>query len=262
MEICDEIKNKQDQGEIYLITCIINNKKYIGQAYSYQKNGLKHGALKRFKNHISQSKGKNWNKKCRALYSAMRKYGEEKFTVKILKIVRKNKMDDCEKQFIKQYNTLCPNGYNLTEGGSNGRRCEDTCKKISEGLKGHKISDKTRKKISESLQGSKHPNWGKKHKPETLKRMSEKQKGEKHPMYGKTHTMESRKKISNSGRKYNINDNLPMYLVRYNSKKDSGYRVSYYVNNKKKEKTFTHKALTLQEKLEKALEFHRKIYSV
>ncbi len=140
----------------------------------------------------------------------------------------------------------------------NGRRSEETRKRISEGLKGHVISEETRKKISESLTGEKHPNWGKKLPEETRRKLSERQLGEKHHMYGKHHKIESRDNISKNLRKYHIDDNLPRYLYRYNSKKHSGYRVTYFdENNNKKEKTITDKSLTLEEKLEKAKEFHK-----
>jgi len=260
--IQEKIDNILHQGEIYMITCSISNKRYIGQTHSYYKNGLKYGTDRRFKNHLAHSRGENWDKLCRALYSAIRKYGEDSFTCETIAMVHTDKLDDYESKYIKEFNTLSPNGYNLTAGGNGGRRCEETCKKISDGLMGHFISDETRKKISESLSGNKHPNWGKHHSTNTLKKMSIAQSGENHPMYGKTHTAASRERISKTGRTYESDTDLPMYLYRYNSKNNDGYRVTYIdEHGNKKEKTFTDKQLTLQQKLDKALKFHKSKYN-
>jgi group I intron endonuclease len=53
------------------------------------------------------------------LYKAIRKYGVENFIVELLDSTS-DKMDDVEKYWIKELNTLIPNGYNMTEGGDGG----------------------------------------------------------------------------------------------------------------------------------------------
>lgn len=256
-----EDKINKNSGEIYLITNKINNKQYIGQVYSYYVNNSRYGINGRWSKHKSASKNKNWEKKCRALYTAIRKYGEDNFTCILIDVVDVKDLNDKEIFYIKQYNTLSPNGYNLTEGGSNGIRSQETREKMSKMWMGHVISDETKKKISESLTGEKNPNWGKKHKPETLAKMSEKQKGDKHPMYGKKHKLENRDKISNTLRKHDKDLNLPRYVYRYLTQKHNGYKVAYFIDGIKKEKTFTDKKLSLKEKLNKALEFHKLKYS-
>lgn len=50
-----------------------------------------------------------------ALYSAMRKYGEENFLFEIIGWFED--YNEKEKYYIKFYNTKAPNGYNLTDGG-------------------------------------------------------------------------------------------------------------------------------------------------
>ena len=120
-------------GEIYLITNIKNGKKYIGQATKY-KNGRKGGGFSRWKTHLRNAK--NGSNDCRSLVNAIRKYGKENFTLEILLECQKEQLDYYEKKFIRVYNSLHPNGYNLDSGGSG-------CKKMS--LESRKlISEKSR----------------------------------------------------------------------------------------------------------------------
>ena len=50
-----------------------------------------------------------------------------------------NQLNALETYYIKKYDTM-NNGYNMTEGGYNGLLSDETKHKISESLKGHKIS--------------------------------------------------------------------------------------------------------------------------
>ena len=59
-------------------------------------------------------------KGCDLFYKAIQKYGFSNFTVEILAEVPKNQLDQAEKKYIQLFNTLAPNGYNLTDGGQNG----------------------------------------------------------------------------------------------------------------------------------------------
>lgn len=134
-----------------------------------------------------------------------------------------SEMNNDEKHYIKVFDTLYPNGYNLTEGGDGGVPSEDTRRKISESLIGEKNpfygrnhSDETKKKISESNKGKhrsdevkkrmsvsrkgkfcgeNNPNYGKHPSEETRRKMSEKRRGENNPHYGKRMTEETKKKL-------------------------------------------------------------------
>lgn len=96
-------------------------------------------------------------------------------------------MNSNEKHYIKVFDTLYPNGYNLTEGGDGVVACEETRKKISEankkriGEKHKKFSDEVKKKLSEihkGLQsGNKHPMYGKHLSEESIRKRTEKRTG-------------------------------------------------------------------------------------
>ena len=45
-------------------------------------------------------------------------------------------LDKLEIQYMAEFNSIVPNGYNLREGGNSGRHNEETKKKISNALKG------------------------------------------------------------------------------------------------------------------------------
>ena len=95
------------QQEIYIIHNNKNNKKYIGKS----KN-----ALKRFKVHIYNAK----RKINRHLYDAINYHGKENFYIEILDTVDDNIANEVEKLYIQKFNSLSPNGYNMTRGGDGG----------------------------------------------------------------------------------------------------------------------------------------------
>lgn len=92
---------------IYLITNLVNGKKYVGQSVDI---------VRRYNEHIADSKTSN-----QVLYKAMRKYGLENFSFEILIEVEKDLLDLMEIYYINKYNTYIyatnSNGYNMTTGG-------------------------------------------------------------------------------------------------------------------------------------------------
>lgn len=86
---------------IYCITNTLNGKKYIGQTIQNVSRRIDRHKIGPF-----------------AIGNAYRKYGEENFKVEILfNSFDTEYLNKAEKQLIKSYNTMYPNGYNLMEGG-------------------------------------------------------------------------------------------------------------------------------------------------
>lgn len=111
---------------IYQIKNKINNKIYIGQTVLTAKA--------RFGDHVRKAKRKQW---LGALHEDINLYGKENFEYEILEVCSSQKeMDEREKYWIQEKNTLYPNGYNLEGGGkSNTYISKFTSKKMSEGRK-------------------------------------------------------------------------------------------------------------------------------
>ena len=167
-------------GFIYKLT-FPSEKSYIGQTIC--------DIHKRLEKHQYASSG------CVAVRNAIQKYGWEKVEKEWYEVPDED-LNFYEEMLVALLGTLSPGGYNLKEGGGNG-----------------KPSEESRQKMSEAKTGEKHPMYGKEHTEETKKKMSDahtgkehieesKQKtsealsGEKHPMYGKEHTEESKQKMS------------------------------------------------------------------
>ena len=111
-------------GKIYCIENLENGKKYIGQT----KGSLN----KRFNVHLC-SDG------CRKISNALKKYGRYCFAVDVLweaEVFTQEELDAKEMEFIRDINTLHPNGYNLVAGGGGSPSpTEETRSLISAKLK-------------------------------------------------------------------------------------------------------------------------------
>lgn len=158
---------------IYKIKNKINNKVYIGQ--TIQEIDI------RFYEHIKSSKREKNNT---VLYKAMRKYGIHSFEISIVDIADNKKvLNEKEKYWIRHYNAMIPNGYNMTEGGYGGDlskyrkdySCsEKTKQKLREINLGKIIPIEIREKISNALKGK---NLGKRRGEEVKNKLSESHKG-------------------------------------------------------------------------------------
>jgi len=141
-------------GEIYKMTNKVNNKSYIGQAKKYMGELEKEwGTNGRCDSHFREAiSGKKDH--CRLLNNAIRKYGKNNFEcTKICDCLNKKDMDEKEKIYIKQFNTLTPNGYNLNEGGFSGKDNIETKEKKKKSHIGKKHSEQTKKYISKGQIG-------------------------------------------------------------------------------------------------------------
>lgn len=121
---------------VYIVTNKINGKQYVG----YTTKSLE----ERRKIHLYKSNS-NSNKHYFYLFKqAIRKYGIDNFNWEILE--RCSSIEECcEKEiyFINKYNTISPNGYNLTKGGNGGIASEVTKSKISNSVKKYWSSNKS-----------------------------------------------------------------------------------------------------------------------
>jgi len=93
-------------GIVYLITNLINGKKYVGCSVGMLE--------KRWKRHLSDAKkGAPY-----LLHRAIRKYGSECFTVEVLQVTSTRvEMFEAEMQHISSQGSVIPTGYNMTRGG-------------------------------------------------------------------------------------------------------------------------------------------------
>ena len=117
------------------------------------------------------------------LYNAYKKYGTENFNFKILCICFDIDTNRFEIDYIKKYNTIYPNGYNLATGGKCGLHNQHTKDKISRQRTGMKFSDSHRENIRKARLGTTIPE-------EQRKKMSESHKGYRH----KEETKEKKRK--------------------------------------------------------------------
>ena len=181
---------------VYLITNKINGHRYIGQTIRSIKE--------RWSEHCK------YTSDCSAIARAIRKYRKENFTIEAVYAATSiEELNKKEQEFIKKFNTFKPHGYNLTTGGLNYIRSEETKRKFSEGQKGaknhrfgKKLSRQVRQRMSKSRTGILNHFFGKTHTKASRIKMSESQKESLqervHPRLGKTFSKTSRKKMSDS----------------------------------------------------------------
>ena len=115
---------------IYRILNTISKKVYIGiTTYKDVK--------KRWNQHIQTA---SINKGCPALCDAINKYGIQNFEFSVILICFDEDRFKYEIEYIKKYNSVAPNGYNLTNGGQGGG-----------GFKGKKHTEEVKNRIKNTL---------------------------------------------------------------------------------------------------------------
>jgi len=119
---------------------------YIGQTIDIDKRWRDHKNNKVDKDHF---------------HNALRCHGPDAFVWRVVIICFDEDMNDYEIEYIKKYNTMKPNGYNLKEGGAGGGKpgpefgqlISAAKKGRPNGLVGNKLSQETKRKISEAAKG-------------------------------------------------------------------------------------------------------------
>lgn len=220
------------QSGIYLITCRVNGKKYVGQSQDIGK---------RWRTHIYHA-----GKPKRAIERALAKHGVSNFTFEVLCFAPLCDLDWLETVMITDLDSIPPNGYNIAPVGGCNRGIkynEESCKrrglarrgthlspehkaKLREAGKRRVTSEETRAKLSKALKGKirsaetiakmRTVRTGMKHTPTVCLKMSEARKGKKvSPEVGKKlaglrqgskNTPEHRAKISAAkrGKKFSL----------------------------------------------------------
>ena len=181
----------KDKGGIYIIENKVDGKKYIGQTIGFKK---------RFKHHrISLRGNKHRNPH---LQHAWNKYGEDNFKFIEFFPCEREKFGYWELYFVRMFNSLDQKkGYNIHIPDGKGRGftiSEETRKRMGDASRGKNnanygkvMSQEQRKKISDTLKGGKLS-------PETIAKISGKNNhnygrtGAKHPLFGKSPSLERR----------------------------------------------------------------------
>lgn len=163
---------------VYLTTNKLNGKQYVGS-------------------HVARKLDDGYIGSGRPYFSnAVKKYGKENFERLILKEC--NTIEEArklEEPYINEYNTLSPNGYNLSPTGgtcNGGRHSKESKKKISEALKGkfkdRVFSEEWKQKLKDAkvdyIPWSKGATFSEEHKKNISKAREGKYLGENNNMYG------------------------------------------------------------------------------
>lgn len=216
-----------NNGNIYVITNLVNSKKYVGQT--------KKTLSCRFNEHkrVAINGGK-----MSPLHHAIRKYGVSNFQISLLHQVPENELDNMEIKYIADLNTICPNGYNIKSGGKNGTHCAES-----------------RLRMSIMKKGSLNPNFGKPRSESTKKKISDSHRGEKHHFFNKKLSYDHKIKLSISRKKYDTA--LPIYIAYIKERPQQYQYAGYAVTNHPtlKNKYFTSKKYSMDEKLSMAIKY-------
>ena len=163
-------------GHIYKITNKLNNKSYIGYTINPSKRWLAH-------------QNKQGSK---LVWQAIQKYGLPNFS---FEVIAEDTVDN-ENNYIVDYNTIAPNGYNIAPGGGLppnhkgktykeiygdnwqmqiDKRTKTQLERGGYGPVNH--STETKQKISKAVSGKNNPMYGRTHNEDTLNKMRESSKG-------------------------------------------------------------------------------------
>ena len=213
---------------VYLRTNKVNGKQYVGQTKDWKGRESDWKVLSaRYANKV--------------ITDDRERYGLDNWSSEILAIVEtQEEAWELEQKYIKELNTRFPNGYNFSNGGKDQtgtKHTEETRKRMSEAhigkpnpksgeaRKGRVLSAEWKSKISESLKGRKISdeqiellrkiNTGRHHSEETKRKIGEHFKGKTSWMKGKHHTEEAKRKLSEAKKgKPNLALSKKVYLYK------------------------------------------------
>lgn len=228
----------EQKGFIYVIENTQNDKKYVGQTTKTIEE--------RFKTH--KYNARILLGQCRCIENAIHKYGEENFTIKLVKECLISELNFWEDFYIKEFSTIVPNGYNLMTGGGNGRvHNQETKDKMSQSRLGKKFSEDTKIKI-----GEKHKNKKVSEKTRTLIGLMSKYRNMNEITF---------LKIKNALKVLEL-EHLPMYInYRLDTRHDRNVDIIYVRIPNHPNKQFCSKNMSLSEKIKLAIAYKEKIYN-
>ena len=113
---------------IYKIQNKVNGKIYVGQSINITERWEQHKS----RAYINGDTGYN-----QPIHQAFRKYGLNNFVFEVLEETSFNQLDEREQYWIKELNTLSPNGYNIENGGRKNKGvtyiCSECGRPLAEG---------------------------------------------------------------------------------------------------------------------------------
>lgn len=142
--------------------------------------------------------------------NALIKHGLENFKFQIICICFDEDCNNYEQYYIKHYNTIVPNGYNLQSGGNFSKQHPESIQKRITTMRNSPKYEEYKKSISARLKGDKNPNFGKKMSEEQKKKISESRKNRQN----KECLDELKKKISDGLKRYYSNTNNKSKLCK------------------------------------------------
>lgn len=162
-----------EKSGIYKITCLSNNRFYIGSSSKI---------FRRWKRHVRELKqNKHGNTH---MQRAWLKYSENNFEFSIIEECSKDLLIIREDYYLQELKPFSPNGFNIAlqaKGGDNitmNPRYNEICENISKGGKARfdRMSDEEKKKMSENQKGDKNGMFNKHHSNKTKETISMKNK--------------------------------------------------------------------------------------
>jgi hypothetical protein len=238
---------------VYLTTNLLTGKQYVGDHSTDNSNDNYLGSGKPY------------------FERALKEYGKNNFKREILEFFpSKQEAFDAQEKYIKKYNTLVPNGYNISPKGGYGvtKSClsESTKKKIGDssrgrihsaesklkmGRKGRKVSKETKEKMKISAKNRppiseqtrlkmKIAKLNKRMEEKSKIKLSNSKKGNPSPMKGKKHSDETKLKMSLSKKGIGIgrilSEEHKIKIRENNGMKNRGFLVTGSLNGMYKKK--------------------------
>lgn len=167
-----------DKIFIYRIYFPVNGKCYISQTSNLKRRML---------GHVNGRVGR-----ISLVHNALIKYDGWKVSV-LHTCKSRDEANRVEIEEIRNFDSVEPNGYNLTHGGGSEAPSEITKARMRQAALGREISKDQREKLRQA-------NLGKRHPEEVKQKIKEASAGDKNSFYEKKHTIETKVKMSRSNR--------------------------------------------------------------